>query len=96
MQTVRLGRTELEVSVAGLGCGGHSRLGMATGHDETHAANLVRHALDLGITFIDTARVYGTESAVGAATPTKGPSPRTTTSPMALAAERSMDSRVDP
>ena len=26
MQTVRLGRTGLEVSVAGLGCGGHSRL----------------------------------------------------------------------
>ena len=67
MQTVRLGRTGLEVSVVGLGCGGHSRLGMATGHDERHAADLVRHALDLGITFIDTARAYGTERAVGAA-----------------------------
>ena len=47
MQTVRLGRTGLEVSVAGLGCGGHSRLGMAKGKDVHHAADLVRRALDL-------------------------------------------------
>lgn len=67
MQTVRLGRTDLEVSVAGLGCGGHSRLGMATGHSEAHAVSVVRHALDLGINFIDTARGYGTEAAVGKA-----------------------------
>lgn len=65
MQTVRLGRTGLEVSAVGLGCGGHSRLGMATGGDEVRATDLVRHALDLGITFIDTARAYGTEGAVG-------------------------------
>ena len=65
MQTVRLGRTGLEVSVAGLGCGGHSRLGMARGKDVHHAADMVRRALDLGITFIDTARAYGTEEAVG-------------------------------
>jgi len=65
MQTVRLGRTGLEVSVAGLGCGGHSRLGMAKGKDVHHAADLVRQALDLGVTFIDTARAYGTEEAVG-------------------------------
>ncbi len=67
MKTVALGRTNVEVSVAGLGCGGHSRLGMATGHNEAHASNIVRHALDLGINFIDTARAYGTEAAVGAA-----------------------------
>ena len=65
MQTVRLGRTGLEVSVAGLGCGGHSRLGMARGNDVHHAAYMVRRALDLGITYIDTARAYGTEEAVG-------------------------------
>ena len=65
MQTVRLGRTGLTVSVVGLGCGGHSRLGMARGKDVHHAANMVRRALDLGITFIDTARAYGTEEAVG-------------------------------
>jgi aryl-alcohol dehydrogenase-like predicted oxidoreductase len=65
MQMVRLGRTGLTVSVAGLGCGGHSRLGMAKGKDVHHAADMVRHALDLGVTFIDTARAYGTEEAVG-------------------------------
>ena len=65
METVRLGRTGLEVSVAGLGCGGHSRLGMARGKDVRHAADMVRRALDLGITYIDTARAYGTEEAVG-------------------------------
>jgi len=65
MQTVRLGRTGCEVSVAGLGCGGASRLGMAGGADAAHAAGIVRHALDLGVTFIDTARAYGTEAAGG-------------------------------
>jgi aryl-alcohol dehydrogenase-like predicted oxidoreductase len=67
MQTVRLGRTNADVSVAGLGCGGHSRLGMARGADQRHAAGVVRRALDLGVTFIDTARAYGTEEAVGEA-----------------------------
>lgn len=65
MQTVRLGRTNAEVSVAGLGCGGHSRLGMARGADIHQAAGIVRRALDLGVTFVDTARAYGTEEAVG-------------------------------
>jgi aryl-alcohol dehydrogenase-like predicted oxidoreductase len=65
MQQVRLGRTNAQVSVAGLGCGGHSRLGMARGASADEAATVVRAALDLGITFIDTARAYGTEEAVG-------------------------------
>jgi aryl-alcohol dehydrogenase-like predicted oxidoreductase len=53
------------VSVAGLGCGGASRLGMARGGDVGHAAGVVRRAIELGVTFIDTARAYGTEEAVG-------------------------------
>ena len=65
MQTVRLGRTNIEVSVAGLGCGGHSRLGMRHGASSEEASRVVGAALDLGITFIDTARAYGTEEAVG-------------------------------
>jgi aryl-alcohol dehydrogenase-like predicted oxidoreductase len=65
MQTVRLGRTDAEVSVAGLGCGGASRLGMARGASAEDAARVVSRALDLGVTFIDTARAYGTEEAVG-------------------------------
>lgn len=67
MQHVTLGRTGLSVSVVGLGCGGHSRLGMANGHGEAHASRVVSAALDLGIDFIDTARAYGTEAAVGKA-----------------------------
>jgi aryl-alcohol dehydrogenase-like predicted oxidoreductase len=65
MQHTTLGRTGLRVSVVGLGCGGHSRLGMAAGRDEVHASGIVAAALDLGINFIDTARAYGTEAAVG-------------------------------
>lgn len=65
MQYVRLGRTGETVSAAGLGCGGHSRLGMAQGGSTRDAADIVRRAIDLGITFIDTAQTYGTEEAVG-------------------------------
>src|SRR5262249_58829359 len=67
MQSVVLGRTGLEVSVVGLGCGGHSRLGMTSGADEGQASRVVAAALDLGVDFIDTARAYGSEGAVGRA-----------------------------
>lgn len=67
MQYTTLGRTGLKVSVAGLGCGGASKLGLGTGHDKAHAVGIVQRALDLGINFIDTAQYYGTEPAVGAA-----------------------------
>jgi L-galactose dehydrogenase len=67
MQYKELGKTGLEVSAMGLGCGGHSRLGLATGKSETEAIALVRQALDLGINFIDTAESYGTERVVGQA-----------------------------
>lgn len=67
MDTVRLGRTGLEVSVVGLGCGGSSRLGLQTGGDQTHATRVVQHAMDRGINFIDTSITYGTEPAVGRA-----------------------------
>jgi aryl-alcohol dehydrogenase-like predicted oxidoreductase len=65
MDTVILGRTGLETSVAGLGCGGHSRLGQAVGLSENESVGIVKRAIDLGVTFIDTARVYGTERVVG-------------------------------
>lgn len=67
MATVRLGRTDLDVSVAGLGCGGHSRLGQARGASEAESIAVVHRALDLGITFFDTARAYRTEEIVGKA-----------------------------
>src|SRR5271156_6684958 len=67
MQYTTLGRTGLKVSVAGLGCGGFSRLGLGTGQSTEHAVGIVRQALDLGVNLIDTAAVYGTEDVVGAA-----------------------------
>ncbi|MDR3535079.1 MAG: aldo/keto reductase [Acetobacteraceae bacterium] len=67
MQYTTLGRTGLRVSVAGLGCGGFSRLGLSTGRTEDEAVGIVRQALDLGVTLIDTAAVYGTEAVVGKA-----------------------------
>lgn len=67
MQTVTLGRTGLTVSAAGLGCGGHSRLGQSQGASETESVALVRAALDRGVSFIDTAAAYDTEAIVGKA-----------------------------
>jgi aryl-alcohol dehydrogenase-like predicted oxidoreductase len=67
MEYTTLGKTGLKVSVAGLGCGGFSRLGLATGRSEDEAALLVRQAVDMGINIIDTAPGYGTEAAVGRA-----------------------------
>ncbi len=67
MHTTTLGRTGLRVSVAGLGCGGFSRLGLSTGKTAAEATALVRLAIDSGITLIDTAAQYGTEEIVGEA-----------------------------
>ena len=67
MDYTTLGRTGLRVSVAGLGCGGSSRLGLAQGASNEQAARLVRHCLDQGVNLVDTARSYGTEEAVGLA-----------------------------
>jgi L-galactose dehydrogenase len=67
METVRLGRTGLEVSVAGLGTGGHSRVGLRQGKSFDESVALVQAALDQGISLIDTAAAYGTEEVVGAA-----------------------------
>ena len=67
MEYTQLGKTGLRVSVAGLGCGGSSRLGLGQGRSDREAADLVRAAFDLGVTFFDTARAYGTEPALGLA-----------------------------
>lgn len=67
MDYVTLGKTGLQVSVAGLGCGGNSRLGLGRGKSEAEAIALVREALDLGVNLLDTAAAYGTESVVGKA-----------------------------
>lgn len=67
METTILGRTGLKVSVAALGAGGSSRLGLRAGATTTEAADLVRAAIDKGINLIDTAPAYGTEGVVGQA-----------------------------
>jgi aryl-alcohol dehydrogenase-like predicted oxidoreductase len=68
MEYTILGRTGLKASVAGLGCGGPSRLGMRDdARGKKNAVALVRQALDLGINFVDTAESYGTEAVVGKA-----------------------------
>ena len=67
MEYTNLGRTGLRVSVAGLGCGGGSKLGQTAGESEEHSVHLVRSAVDLGVNFIDTANSYGTEAIVGKA-----------------------------
>ena len=67
MQYTTLGNTGLRVSVAGLGTGGFSRLGLKAGRSEDEAARLIHEAVGLGINFIDTAPSYGTEGVVGRA-----------------------------
>lgn len=67
MQYTTLGATGLRVSVAGLGGGGNSRLGLGAGKSEREVVALVRAALDLGINFFDTAESYDTEEILGRA-----------------------------
>ncbi len=67
MEYTQLGRTGLNVSVAGLGCGGNSRIGLGRGASPDECIELVRTAIDLGVNFLDTAEDYGTEHLVGRA-----------------------------
>jgi aryl-alcohol dehydrogenase-like predicted oxidoreductase len=68
MEYTTLGKTGLKVSVAGLGCGGASRLGIRReAGAEDHAVRMVKQALDLGVNFLDTAQNYETEGIVGKA-----------------------------
>ncbi len=67
MEYTTLGRTGLRVSVAGLGCGGFSRLGLGTGKSQANAEAFVRRALDRGVNLFDTAAAYGTETVLGRA-----------------------------
>src|SRR5436189_164936 len=58
MQKRRLGKSNLEVSALGLGCMGMS-FGYGPAGDEQEMISLIRSAVDLGVTFFDTAEVYG-------------------------------------
>ena len=57
MKTRKLGRQGLEVSALGLGCMGMSDF--YGGRDETESVATINRALDLGVTFLDTADMYG-------------------------------------
>ncbi len=67
MDYTTLGRTGLRISVAGLGCGGFSRLGLGTGKSEADAIAIIHAALDQGVNLFDTAAAYGTEPVLGKA-----------------------------
>lgn len=58
MQKRKLGNSSLEVSALGLGCMGLSH-GYGPATETQQAVSLIRSAVDLGVTFFDTAEVYG-------------------------------------
>ena len=58
MQTRKLGKSNLEVSALGLGCMGLS-FGFGPAVDKKDGIALIRAAVERGVTFFDTAEVYG-------------------------------------
>src|SRR5580658_2442172 len=58
MQKRKLGKSNLEVSAMGLGCMGMS-FGYGPPKDKQEMISLIRSAVELGVTFFDTAEVYG-------------------------------------
>jgi aryl-alcohol dehydrogenase-like predicted oxidoreductase len=58
MQKRKLGRSNLEVSALGFGCMGLS-FGYGPAVDKQEGLKVIRVAVDLGVTFFDTAEVYG-------------------------------------
>ena len=58
MQKRKLGKSNLEVSAIGLGCMGMS-FGYGPPMDKQEAISLIRTAVQRGVTFFDTAEVYG-------------------------------------
>jgi aryl-alcohol dehydrogenase-like predicted oxidoreductase len=58
MKKRKLGKSNLEVSAIGLGCMGMS-FGLGPPADKKKMISLIRSAVELGVTFFDTAEVYG-------------------------------------
>jgi aryl-alcohol dehydrogenase-like predicted oxidoreductase len=58
MQKRKLGKSNLEVSAIGLGCMGMS-YGYGPAHNKQEMISLIRSAVERGVTFFDTAEVYG-------------------------------------
>ena len=59
MKTIALGTEKLEVSQLGLGCMGMSAFYTGAGADEEGSIRTIHRAMDLGVTFFDTAEIYG-------------------------------------
>jgi aryl-alcohol dehydrogenase-like predicted oxidoreductase len=58
LQTRKLGKSDLEVSALGLGCMGMS-FGYGPPKDRQEMISVIRSAVEIGVTFFDTAEVYG-------------------------------------
>ena len=58
MQKRKLGKSNLEVSAIGLGCMGLS-FGFGPAVEKEQGISLIRKAVEMGVTFFDTAEVYG-------------------------------------
>lgn len=91
MQKRQLGKSGLEVSALGLGCMGMS-FGYGPAADKQEMISLIRSAIERGVTFFDTAEVYGpftNEELVGEAlAPFRGQ--------VVTATKFGFDTRVDP
>jgi aryl-alcohol dehydrogenase-like predicted oxidoreductase len=59
MKKITLGTEKLEVSRLGLGCMGMSAFYTGSGQDDVGAIETIHRALELGVTFFDTAEIYG-------------------------------------
>ena len=57
--TITLGTEKLEVSRLGLGCMGMSAFYTGAGDDDAGSIRTIHRAMDLGVTFFDTAEIYG-------------------------------------
>ena len=91
MQKRKLGKSGLEVSAIGLGCMGMS-FGYGPAADKQEMISLIRSAVERGVSFFDTAEVYGpftNEELVGEAlSPFRGQ--------VVIATKFGFDTRVDP
>jgi len=91
MQKRKLGKSDLEVSALGLGCMGMS-FGYGPAADKKEMISLIQKAVERGVTFFDTAEIYGpftNEELVGEAlAPFRGQ--------VVIATKFGFDTRVDP